>query len=492
LRVVRKSLVVAEEGRDGTARYRLLETLRQYAHERLTAAGEAEKIHRQHASYYSALVEEAESSVWEQAWLDRLSIDHDNLRAAMRWHSESNTVEAAVRLGGRLWPMWVRGGFLMEGRAHLRTLLALKGPSRVSSDWAALVSCDGLVAFFGGDYAAARARFEETVALRRNLEDQHGLALALGYLGVAAREQGDYGGARTWLEQSLTLSEDLGDHKLSSRTLDCLGTVAHAVGDYDLARLRYDQSLALARQVENRYEHASSMHNLGCLALDQGDYPSARAWLAENVKLRDEHDRVGLVRMLAAFAALAAAEGLPASALRLAGATARLTQQTGIPIQHSERVRYERWLAVAQQDLGEDVTAAGWTEGYQMRLDQAIAYVLAPRAPAAGAVSTPAKPRPAQASDQLTLRQREVPWVCWRLRSFERMEPEWQPRTAGFNDGTRLSCASGPCVWCMRRSPRAASAWARSREWPANSALGRNHCATGSTRPTSTMASARV
>jgi len=408
LRLVRKSLVLAEEGGDGTARYRLLETLREYAHERLTAAGKAGEIHRQHASYYSALVEEAESTVWEQAWLDRLSIDHDNLRAAMRWLSESNMVEAAVRLGGRLWPMWVRGGFLMEGRAHLRTLLALKGPSRVSSDWAALVSSDGLVALFAGDYAAARARFDEAVSLRRNLGDQHELAMALNYLGVAAREQGDYAEARTWLDQSLTRSEDLGDRKLSSKTLDCLGTVAHAVGDYDLARLLYDQSLVLARQVDNRYEQVWSLHNLGCLALDQGDYPAARAWLAESLKLRDEHDRVGCVHMLAEFAALAAAEGLSASALRVAGATARVTQKTGIPVQHSERGRYERWLAAAGQALGEEAAVAAWTQGYQMRFDQATAYAMAPREPMAGAVSIAADPRVTPTSSHLTPRQCEV------------------------------------------------------------------------------------
>jgi len=163
-----------------------------------------------------------------------------------------------------------------------------------------------------------------------------------------------------------------------------------ATPSYDLARLRYDQSLALARQVDNRYEQVWSLHNLGCLALDQGDYPAARAWLAESLKLRDEHDRVGWVHMLAEFAALAAAEGLSASALRVAGATARVTQKTGIPVQHSERGRYERWLAAARQALGEEAAAAAWTQGYQMRLDQDIAYAMAPCEPVASTVSTAA------------------------------------------------------------------------------------------------------
>ena len=109
LRLVRKSLVIAEESGEGAARYRLLETLRQYAHERLMAAGETETVRRRHASYYLMLVDDGEPSMWEQMWLRRWLTELDNLRATMRWLNESNAVEDAVRLGGRLWPMWVRG-----------------------------------------------------------------------------------------------------------------------------------------------------------------------------------------------------------------------------------------------------------------------------------------------------------------------------------------------------------------------------------------------
>jgi predicted ATPase/DNA-binding NarL/FixJ family response regulator len=407
LRLVRKSLVVAEEARDGTARYRLLQTLCQYAHERLTAAGDIEKIRRQHASYYSALAAEAEPGAWDQTWLERLLAEYDNLRATMRWLSGSNAQDA-VRLGGWLWPMWVRGGFLTEGRAHLGTLLALQGPSRLSPDWAALVASDGLVALFAGEYAAARARLEEAVDLRRTLGDNHGLALALNYVATVAREQEDYSEARAWLEQSLALSEELGDRNLSSKTLGTLGTVAHALGDYDLALRRYEQSMALAEQLGNRYVQAWALHSMGCLAVDRGEYRTARAWLAQSLELRDEHDYQGLVHMLAEFSALAAAEGLSTSALRLAAATASLTQKTGILVQHSERGRFERWLAAARQAVGEEAAAAAWTQGYQMRLDQAIAYAMAPREPLPGTASIAADPRVAQTSHQLTPRQREV------------------------------------------------------------------------------------
>src|SRR5262249_50764311 len=342
-RLVRKSLVVAEVGRDGAARYRLLETLRQYAHERLAADGDVEKVQRQYATYYSGLAAAPERGAWDQTWLERLLAEYDNLRATMRWLSESNAQDA-VALGGRLWPMWVRGGFLAEGRAHLRTLLALQGPSRLSADWAALVASEGLVALFAGEYAAARASLEEAVNLWRRLGDQHGLALALNYVATAAREQEDYLEARAWLDQSLALSDDLGDRSLSSKTIGSLGSVEHALGDYDLAQVRYEQSMALAERLGNRYVQAWALHNMGCLALDRGDYRTARACLTQSLELRDEHDNQGLVHTLAEFSALAAAEGLSTSALHLAAAVDSLAQKTGLIVQHSERGRFERWL----------------------------------------------------------------------------------------------------------------------------------------------------
>jgi len=184
-----------------------------------------------------------------------------------------------VRLGGRLGDIWVWGGFLTEGRAHLNALFALPEASHTSSDWAQLLWTAGYVEFFSGDYVTARARWEEGVAVRRMIGDPR-LSTALSYLGQVAREQEDYASAQTWLEESLAVSEAAGDQRDSARTLDRLGTIAHALGDYSLARSRYEQSLALARQVSFHNETLWSLHNLGCLALDQGDLPEARECLA--------------------------------------------------------------------------------------------------------------------------------------------------------------------------------------------------------------------
>jgi non-specific serine/threonine protein kinase len=327
----------------------------------------------------------------------------------MRWLIECNAVEQAVRLGGLLYAVWVFGGFLTEGRAHLRILLALPEASRVFADWAQLNWSAGFVEFFAGDYAAARARVDEEVTLRRaNGGGDPVLATRLSFLGQVAREQEDYSAARTYLEESLALSRDLDDQGCTAHTLDRLGTIAQGLGDYTLARTRYEESLALARQLDDKMEIGWSLHNLGCLALDEGDYARARSCFAQSLESRAAFDSPGFVHGLAELAALASAEGLPESALRLAGATAAVIQQTGIPIQHTERGRYERWLAAARQALGEEVAAEAWAEGYQMPLEQAVAYALAPRESVAAAASIATEPRPAQPSDRLTPREREV------------------------------------------------------------------------------------
>jgi predicted ATPase/DNA-binding CsgD family transcriptional regulator len=405
--LVRKSMVVSEEGRAGAGRYRLLETLRQYARERLVAAAELEATHNRHASYYLALAEEVEPSMWEVGWLHRLLPEQDNLRAALRWLRESNAVEKAVQLGGRLWPMWLFAGYLTEGQTQLRGLMELPGVSRRSPEWARLAMNAGLVDFFAGNLAPAHARLEEAVAVRRVIGDPH-LARTLVFLGLVARERGDYAAAQVSFSEGLALGEEIEDRACIVHAYDCIGTIAHLLGDYALARSWYERGLALAREWDDRVEAPWLLHNLGCLALDQGDYAAARAWLAQAVTSRSEYDNLGFVHALAGFASLAAAEGLSAAAVRLAGATAALIQRTGIAIQHSEHWRFERALAAARKGVAEEVAAMAWSEGQQMRPHQAVAYALSlgVRVPVSDA--KPAGPWPAQSADQLTAREHQV------------------------------------------------------------------------------------
>jgi tetratricopeptide (TPR) repeat protein len=252
----------------------------------------------------------------------------------------------------------------------------MPGTPGPSSAWAQLRDGAAILAAFAGDWTEARGWMEQVVAYWRRRDDRLGLAVALFGVGCTAREQADFVAAAKWLEESVGLAQELGDAIGVGRVLDALGTVAHGIGDYALAGSRFEASLSLARQTEDRHEQAWSLHNMGLLAFDQGDYRTARAKLAEALALREEHDTVGFVHALAAFASLATAEKRPECALRLAGARTALTQRTGILVQPSEGNRYERWLAIARQGLDAEAAALAWADGRAMSLDQAVIYAL--------------------------------------------------------------------------------------------------------------------
>ena len=303
--LVDNSLLRQDVGSDGTSRFVILETIREYARERLEANGEVEGMRRQHARFFLALAEQAELAGPQQvAWLQRLEEEHDNLRLALEWLLRpEESVELFVRLAGRLSEFWSRRGYLSEGRRWLEVALRrLSGVSSLpaSSTWKAYVlNQAGILAHAQGDYRAARRHLEETLALARKLEDTPGIATALANLGNVAYDQGDYPRARTYYEETLALARKLGDTSAIARTLNNLGNVAYAQGDYRAAPTHLEEVLALARELGDTSGIATALINLGNVAYDQGDYPRARAYYEETLALaRELGDTSGIARTL--------------------------------------------------------------------------------------------------------------------------------------------------------------------------------------------------
>jgi predicted ATPase/class 3 adenylate cyclase len=192
--LVNKSLVNAEE-RHGAERYRLLETIRDYARERLEASGEAEAVRRQHAEHFLALAEHVAPELRgarQAQWVKRLDAEHDNLRAALHWCVEHGEVEQGLRLGGALWRFWQMHGHLTEGRERLMEALRLPEDGMPSERRMAAraVALNGAAAWRGtGDYALARSMYEERLAISRELGDRLGVAESLNNLGIVAARQ---------------------------------------------------------------------------------------------------------------------------------------------------------------------------------------------------------------------------------------------------------------------------------------------------------------
>jgi tetratricopeptide (TPR) repeat protein len=277
-RLVDRSLVqVAETGASGSARYRLLETVRQYAWERLRAAGEEPAVRDRHRDWYLALAEPAEPGVRgpsQIAWLDRLEVEHDNLRAALAWCLDS-APEAGLRLAVSLRDFWHVRHHLSEGQRWLVTLLA-RVPERTRLRLAALLAVATLEY---DDPNMEQALFEEGLILAREIEDKPLIVEALRGLGQHRLSQGDYRQARLLWEEALALARQIGDR----RGLIPLGWLALRQTDFQQARALLEEGLARERETGDSLMTAFALRQLGTLALFEGDVARAQAVLEESL-----------------------------------------------------------------------------------------------------------------------------------------------------------------------------------------------------------------
>ena len=245
--LIDKSLVAVDQS-DARFRYRLLETVRQYARERLVESGGAEAIRARHRDYFVALAEEADNKLLgaEQAdALRRLEDEHDNLRLALEWSHEEAPAQEDLRLCGAMHRFWFTRGYVAEGRQWCARILAKGVPAEPTLEYARVVNAAGSLAWHQTDFRAARPLLEQGLALSRGLDDRLGLARSLNNLGSLAFEQGDYPAAQTLYEESLALWRELGDRRGEAGLLGNLALVAWERGDLVAARTLAQESLTL-------------------------------------------------------------------------------------------------------------------------------------------------------------------------------------------------------------------------------------------------------
>ena len=265
--LVDKSLIAAERQEQQT-RHRLLETVRQYALDRLAENGGSAAVRQRHQAFFVTLAEEAELQMRgpDQAlWLDRLEKEHDNLRAALSWRAD----ESSLRIAGALWRFWAMRGYFSEGRAWMTSVLAGADAQARTAARAKALNGAGSLAYRQGDYVRANELFEESLSLCRELGDKPGIATALYNMGSVACEQGDYTAARNLIEESLALRRAAGDKWGIATSLINLGHVACEQGEHVVARALHQESLAIQRELGDTWGIASSLINLGRLASDQ-------------------------------------------------------------------------------------------------------------------------------------------------------------------------------------------------------------------------------
>ena len=332
--LVDKSLVVAEHGH-GATRYRLLETMRHYARERLAeipAAGAARRS--AHLRWVLGLARRAEPALRgpEQGrWLEVLEATLDDLRAALSWGLAGGAPEAAValELAATLERFWEVRGRLSEGRRWLESLLRADTFSEPGVRASGLRSA-AVLAQRQGDFEPARALHTESLDLSVQVGDARGVAAAVHGLGNLAALQGDFAAARPLYEQALALGRELGDENTVAAALTNLGTVAHNQAGFAEARALAEESLAVRRRMGDRHGIALVTGNLAYLAFQQGDFAAARRLYGESLELQRElGDRPGLANSLGNLGYLSLAEGDLAGAAALLGESLALATELG-------------------------------------------------------------------------------------------------------------------------------------------------------------------
>jgi tetratricopeptide (TPR) repeat protein len=292
-RLVDKSLVLVAV-QDDQARYRLLETVRQYGRERLDELREEQTTRRQHAHFFLEFAERVEPMINGKDrgfWLDRLDAEHDNLRAALAWSREEGEEEVGLRLAGSLSWFWYHREYWSEWRGWLDGASAIResagGPAQNAARAKAL-SGGGFLAWMQGDQATACSQLEESVALWRQVGDKQGLAQALRFLSGSFESQGDYETARPLAEESVELFREGEDTFGLGTTLSRLGITALAQGDHAAARAALEEGVAICREIDDDWAVALALRNLGIGAFREGDHEEAVTRLAESLTVLQE------------------------------------------------------------------------------------------------------------------------------------------------------------------------------------------------------------
>lgn len=288
--LVDKSLVVSESGRE--TRYRLTETVRQYAGEKLMDSEEAAGLRGRHLDWHVALAERGEPELRgpEQGrWDERLEADHENFRAALEWSLATGSGGKALRLAGSLWRFWALRQYLSEGRAWLNKVLATGRES--STERARALHGAGVLAFWDGDLEGAASLLQEGLAAARELGYERGVAASLLQLGWLAAERGNPGVQHSLAEDSLGMFRRLGDKHGIADSLACLATATYLRGDYPQARGLMEEGVAVRRELGDKGTIARHLRQLAMWTETQGDLPRARSLLEEALVLARESGR---------------------------------------------------------------------------------------------------------------------------------------------------------------------------------------------------------
>jgi excisionase family DNA binding protein len=394
-------------------RLEMLETIREFAMDRLVESGEEAGARGAHAAWFRALADRA-APHWftgrQHAWADRWQAEHANLRAALEHTAATETPSTLLRVTAAIWPFWFLRGHYGEGWTWLERTLATTAGERTRDRASALNGIASIAVFRGGAHQVS-TWCEESLTIAREVGDGFAAGNALLILGHLATSLGDLDRAQAMQEAALAEMLALGDTVLraaptASAIMGNLADVAMAQGDVPRATRFANDALALQRQLGFPWGTAQSLHSLATIARREGDMARAMALFQDSLRFAwEQRDQRLTLRAIDQLATCLVERGEAAFAARLFGAAAHIRELLGIPVDVALAADYDRGLRVVQTIMGSDFAPA-WTAGWELPLDTVVADACA--VPPAGA---PYRLRPessASAPGTLTRREREV------------------------------------------------------------------------------------
>jgi predicted ATPase/class 3 adenylate cyclase/DNA-binding CsgD family transcriptional regulator len=446
-----KSLVRQEEGPEGVPRFVMLETIHEYALERLQERGEAEATRRAHAEYFLALAEESEPELKgpdQVKWLERLEVEHDNLRAALSWALGGEDSELGLRLASALSLFWEARGHFNEGVRWFEEALA-KGGATASRARAgalnglgsilrtqgileraeacseeALVLCEelaypegianslaqlGLIAEFRNDVARATTLLEESLTVAQQSGYQKGVPGVLMSLAWIACDGGDIDGAQQMWGEVLEMAREQGDHSGVSHSLFFMGYTELARGNQQRAEMLLEESLAISRRLGQKWIVAGCLGSLGIAATLRGDPRRAKTLIKQGLALNLElGTKSDIAEDLEGLAEVAGTLGKHLQAARLWGAAEAIREAIERFWSPAERLLHEPQLTAARSLLDEKTWETAFAEGRAMELEEAVEYAFSEDDSSMIATGTPERTSTTARPSALTRREHEV------------------------------------------------------------------------------------
>ncbi|HET9848234.1 MAG TPA: tetratricopeptide repeat protein [Candidatus Dormibacteraeota bacterium] len=361
-------------------RFLMLQTIREFAADRLTEVGESERIQRRHLEAFTALARESQAHLFGaegREWLDRLEIDHDNVRAALEWAIAAGDARAAMELAASFWRYWQMRGHLHEARRRLTAVLAMPNSAAFPKERLAALEAAGGVAYWQADMEQAQRIYTECLEMTRVLGDDRAVGNALynaAFPRIFASASAERAEALRLLAEALLLFRKVADETGVARVLWGTGNVYYFGGDYAAALPILQESEALWRKIDDRFGLAWSLHTLGLVALHMGDVERARqAWIDAVRLFVAAGDVSGLILQLDNFSALALRKREFVRAARLWGASRNLQETSGTGLVRLSRGDEGR---TGREGLREEEAATAWADGQALSLDEAVAYAL--------------------------------------------------------------------------------------------------------------------